>query len=251
VSPAPKAGPPVVSGSSGGTTGTRPRPPQRDHEKHEKRKRDHAKRKHDMPAKQYREYLDYLKAHHLGWSAGPERKPKPRGWSPDSIPACSARAVAEALRLGSGPVLSDGEVLALHEAAGGTESAPVTILAALRASPVVVLDAAASADGLRFVAPEQRGPLGLPLALVPGAPQFPSGAPVEAPGLPFVLKAGLAELVSVVAPAHAFIVGLGLPGGKPHAVTVGPDGTWWSWGEPFSPGDWPGLVIEEAWAVAA
>jgi hypothetical protein len=36
----------------------------------------------------------------------------------------------------------------------------------------------------------------------------------------------------------------------PHAVTVAPDGTWWSWGEPYSPEDFPGAVIDQAWAVA-
>ena len=33
------------------------------------------------------------------------------------------------------------------------------------------------------------------------------------------------------------------------AVAVGPDGAWWSWGEPYSPADFPGAVIEEAWEV--
>jgi hypothetical protein len=35
----------------------------------------------------------------------------------------------------------------------------------------------------------------------------------------------------------------------PHVVTTAPDGTWWSWGEPYSPEDFPGAVIEGAWAV--
>ena len=43
------------------------------------------------------------------------------------------------------------------------------------------------------------------------------------------------------------ILGVELPG--PHAVAVTPDGTWWSWGEPFDPAEWPDLVVEEAWAV--
>ncbi len=45
----------------------------------------------------------------------------------------------------------------------------------------------------------------------------------------------------------SLILGVTLP--EPHAVAVTPDGTWWSWGEPFNPEDWPDLVIDEAWAV--
>lgn len=43
------------------------------------------------------------------------------------------------------------------------------------------------------------------------------------------------------------ILGVTLP--EPHALAVKPDGTWWSWGEPFDPADWPDLVVEEAWAL--
>lgn len=43
------------------------------------------------------------------------------------------------------------------------------------------------------------------------------------------------------------ILGLTLP--EPHVVAGTPDGTWWSWGEPFNRGDWPELEIDEAWAV--
>ena len=42
---------------------------------------------------------------------------------------------------------------------------------------------------------------------------------------------------------------LGVSLREPHAIAVTPDGTWWSWGEPFDPCDWPDLLIEEAWAV--
>lgn len=47
--------------------------------------------------------------------------------------------------------------------------------------------------------------------------------------------------------AAGLILGVTLP--EPHAVAVTPDGTWWSWGEPFNPYDWPQLVIEEAWCL--
>jgi hypothetical protein len=43
------------------------------------------------------------------------------------------------------------------------------------------------------------------------------------------------------------ILGVTLP--EPHAIAVTPDGTWWSWGHPLNPHDWPQLVIEEAWCL--
>lgn len=50
-----------------------------------------------------------------------------------------------------------------------------------------------------------------------------------------------------ILPGHSLILGVELPGA--HAIAITPDGTWWSWGEPFSPLEWPGLVVEEAWAL--
>jgi hypothetical protein len=50
-----------------------------------------------------------------------------------------------------------------------------------------------------------------------------------------------------VTPGAPLILGVALP--ESHAVAVTPDGRWWSWGEPFNPGDWPELEIDEAWAV--
>ncbi len=49
--------------------------------------------------------------------------------------------------------------------------------------------------------------------------------------------------------ALSLILGVALP--EPHAIAVPPDGTWWSWGEPFDPAAWPDLTIEEAWAVSS
>lgn len=46
---------------------------------------------------------------------------------------------------------------------------------------------------------------------------------------------------------HGLILGLDLPEG-PHAV-LATDGGWWSWGELYDPAQFPGAVIEEAWAV--
>ena len=43
----------------------------------------------------------------------------------------------------------------------------------------------------------------------------------------------------------SLLLGLELPGG-PHAVTLGRDGTVWSWGEPW---EFPDAIVEEVWAV--
>lgn len=45
---------------------------------------------------------------------------------------------------------------------------------------------------------------------------------------------------------RARILGLELPG--PHTV-LEQDGQWWTWGEPWSPLEFPDAVLEEAWAV--
>jgi hypothetical protein len=49
-----------------------------------------------------------------------------------------------------------------------------------------------------------------------------------------------------VTPAAAPLI-LGIQLEQPHAVAVTPDGTWWSWGEPWQPP--PDLIIDETWAV--
>lgn len=161
---------------------------------------------------------------------------KRRAWSPDSdVGCCSARAVAEALRIVSGPVLSDRDVLTLHGQAGGSESAGASILATLEVA-------------------SQRFSLGLH---EPGSQVFSAG------GGPFADRHGIpagcdpmwqsarGALPGTESFPHALILGLDLPWGEPHAVTVDLDGTWWSWGEPYGPADFPGAVIEEAWAVWA
>jgi hypothetical protein len=58
-------------------------------------------------------------------------------------------------------------------------------------------------------------------------------APVDLRGL-HLFRAGL-------------VLGVELPGA--HAVTVASDGCWLSWGEHCDPADFPGAVVEEAWAV--
>jgi hypothetical protein len=58
---------------------------------------------------------------------------------------------------------------------------------------------------------------------------------------------GNARMTGYPGGGGGLILGVSLP--EPHAVAVTPDGRWWSWGEPFDPAAWPGLVIDEAWAV--
>lgn len=142
---------------------------------------------------------------------------KARKWTPDGdVALCSARAVAEALRLAMGPVLSDADVLALYWSTAGDTDEGQSVLDALSAA-------------------HSHYPIGfgevMPRELLPSGRSGRSGGSR--------LRVNGAGLV----------LGLDLPGAQPHSVAVGPDGTWWSWGEPFSPGDWPGLAVEECWAV--
>lgn len=147
-----------------------------------------------------------------------------RSWSLDSdMPVCSARAVAQALRIASGPVLSDSDVLTLHRYAGGAENRSVTILAAL--SAFYGLAAGAGAFRFALTAPEIAG----------------TGDEVQV-----ALHQVVPELLGFGS-GHALILGLDLPGGEPHAVTVDLAGVWWSWGEPWQPP--ADAVIEEAWTV--
>lgn len=78
------------------------------------------------------------------------KPPKPRGLAlGDAFPVCAAEAVAASLRLAGGSV-SDSAVLALHRAAGGSETVAVSIGAAL---------AAASEAGLAGARPLWFGPV--------------------------------------------------------------------------------------------
>ena len=144
---------------------------------------------------------------------------KARKWSPDSdVALCSARAVAEALRIASGLILSDDDVLGLYWSVASDGDAGISILDALTAACQV-----------------------FPLAPRWRADHY---GPVEG-----LSRTDLLEPSFVPAPGDlAMILGLDLPYGQPHAV-VAHDGAWWSWGQPYSPSDFPGAVIDEAWAV--
>jgi hypothetical protein len=174
---------------------------------------------------------------------------KKRTWSPDSdVACCSARAVAESLRLALGVRLAQDDVLGLHWAAGGDRDGGASVLAALRAARdvfeirahLVDLRSDLGVSGEELLAAAVRAP-----GDVAAVQTFhPWPAPEVAPRPQVVAAQALPQL-------HPFILGLDLPWGEPHAVTYNPaDETWWSWGEPCSPDDFPGAVIEECWAVA-
>jgi hypothetical protein len=134
---------------------------------------------------------------------------KPRKLSPGYDVACCT-AEAVGLLLGWGW----DEVLALYWRTASDPDAGVPILATLQAA------------GITDVAP------------VPEAPRLAVHSSGSRPGLPGTSREST---------WGGLILGVSLP--EPHAVAVTPDGTWWSWGQPLNPCDWPDLTIEETWAV--
>lgn len=141
--------------------------------------------------------------------------PKPRALSPGAVACCPAEAVAAAARL-AGWAVSDQDVLDLYARCADGPSSGFTIAAALTAG----------IGGKR-----------LEFGMVP-LDDAVAGPATQCTG-PRARVSG-DRLTSL-------ILGVELPG--PHAVTVAPDGCWWSWGQLFDPDGWPDLVIEEAWAV--
>lgn len=143
---------------------------------------------------------------------------------------CPAEAIAMAARL-AGWAVSDQDVLDLYARLADGPSSGFTIAAALTAGlPGVTIDF----DLANFE--EMAGRDSNPQTPIPGRS---AGTRLLAHTAPD----------SNTAPGHlSFILGVDLPG--PHAVTVAPDGTWWSWGKPFDPAEWSELVIEEAWTVS-
>ncbi len=141
---------------------------------------------------------------------------KPRRWTPDGdVALCSARAVAESLRIALGVTVADDDVLGLYWATAGDADAGASIWATLQAAQAWggaagpaynLLDALTCGNGKPFTHYRRSG----------AGPQ-------------------------------SVLLGLELPAG-PHAVLD--DGRfWWSWGQPYNPADFPSAVIEEAWAV--
>lgn len=149
--------------------------------------------------------------HHVTAKAKHATHAKARGFSlaTGDVACCTAEALATSLRC-QGLSVPDYAVLDLFRLAGGDEDA---------GAPILTLLETASESGLA----------GIRLA------RFEVADHGE------VACAGLAL------PDHrSLILGVDLPG--PHAVLATPEG-WWSWGGLWCPCEFPGAVIEEAWAI--
>lgn len=175
---------------------------------------------------------------------------KPRGWSPDAeVALCSARAVAEAIRLCLGSVLSDADVLSLYWATAATADAGQSVSDALSAArwlyaeryPGEHLDCV-PVSGVEFLGKLDESRSGCASLL---------SSEVAADRLGFAADARAAQLDEFASEElHALILGLDLPWGEPHAVTYDPaDGAWWSWGQPYDPEFFVDAVVEEIWQV--
>jgi hypothetical protein len=174
---------------------------------------------------------------------------KARKLTPDSLVAlCSARAVAESLRVALGVVASDDDVLELYFRTADDPDDGASILATLHAAATFGL-AGYRLPGAVFAELDVRdaGTGAISIAAVDGM------LPVECAfaGLEDAVE-GRADVRQAREPrlgfgTHALILGLVLPEGD-HAVLATPD-AWWSWGKPFSPSAFPGAVIDEAWPV--
>jgi len=172
------------------------------------------------------------------------KKPVKRKWTPDGdVALCSARAVAESLRIALGRPVSDEDVLTLYWHTADSPDAGASILATLEA---------ASEFGLAGVRLAGVGAWRR-LVLKPQPDSGPpDGVPLPGEGLACLCQhvKGLALVPGCGLPPAcqaSIVLGVELPGS--HAVTLGPDGAWWSWGEPHDPADFPGAVVEEAWEV--
>jgi hypothetical protein len=184
---------------------------------------------------------EHKPVHHAKVKVSHKPVVKRRKWSPDEgVALCSARAVAEALRLATGRVLSDADVVSLYWSTASDPDEGQTLSDALSAACGIF---GIATDRVRLGAqrvgdiPDLDGVLGLRGEAVSHTAE-PGVDPAKADRVPQIW-------------GHPLILGLDLPCGEPHAVTYDPrDGTWWSWGQPYSPADFPGAVIEEAWAVS-
>ena len=194
---------------------------------------------------------------------------KPRKLTPDgSVALCSARAVAESLRLALGVTVSDEDVLGLYWRTAADPDVGATILETLEAASASGLAGVRPDSFAALLAPTFGPPLGEPAGQAPGANSGEEGER-EAPGhagqgtstilglealrrvrrsaFETDFPAALSAPWDPAASSLSLVLGLELPEG-PH--TVLDDGlAWWSWGEPYDPADFPGAVIEEAWTV--
>lgn len=177
-------------------------------------------------------------AHHHHAQKVAKATSKKRGWSPDEdVALCSARAFAESLRLAGRGAVSDSAVLDVYWATAGSADSGASIVATAEAILAGGLGGHYLGHGLN--GESARPDVAVGCAQVPGI--FAGDFLVPLPSVPD----GVDDLLG--RHTGSLILGVALP--EPHAVTVDPAGGWWSWGEPFDPADWPGMVIEEAWAV--
>lgn len=164
------------------------------------------------------------KAAHLVRALPPKKPKKPRRLAlGEGVACCSAQAVGTLLGL------TDDEVLALYWLTADGPDDGASIEDTLEAARGLGL------GGVRFAG---SWPLAgdVPLAVDVLAATAPHAALLAAPAAP-----------ALAAPGHGLILGLDLPEG-PHAVLATDDG-WWSWGELYDPAQFPGAVVDEAWAV--
>lgn len=168
------------------------------------------------------------KAHHVAKPAKPAR---PRKLTPDeSVALCSARAVAESLRLALGVAASDDDVMELYFRIARDPDEGAAILAMLHAAATFGL-AGAKVAGYESAGRDSNAltPISGHRGRTPG-PATRRLIPARPPALP------------------SLILGVALPEGD-HAVLAAPGGTWWSWGQPYPRSAFPGAVVEEAWEV--
>jgi hypothetical protein len=188
---------------------------------------------------------------------------------PGDVECCAAQALAASLRLALGAAVHDEDVLALYWRTADDPEEGASILATLEAAREYGLSGVrpssfapaplglfrdAQQRGQRFI---EAGDIaasgaealhqtatGLGLPGRPDIPHFAALAPAEdrQPDVEF-------GCCGDVLGTHGLILRLDLPEG-PHAVTVAPDGAWWSWGEPYAPADFAAAVVTEAWAVS-
>jgi hypothetical protein len=180
--------------------------------------------------------------------------------APGDVNCCAAQALAASLRLALGVRVHDEDVLALYWRTAADPDEGASILDTLRAAREYGLSgvrpAVAEHVGQRAeawcVTPQDHAHDGVFGGLADDLPVLPQGVRVgqDLLGRQAAQLNAVPDFVpdALLVRGHSLILGLELPEG-PHAVAVAPDGTWWSWGEPYSPGDFPSAVIDQAWAV--
>lgn len=185
--------------------------------KHETTKKHHTTVHHKKPE---------ASGHHVTVKAKHSTHAKARSLSPGDVGCCTIEALAMLLRL-QGFKVSGDDVLDLHWLAGGDADEGLPIAAGLGAAWRFGLGGARPARWREMDGAAHRW-------TAAGEPGYPARLRLDH------------RPDDHLGDRDLLILGLELPG--PHAVLATPDG-WWSWGEPFSLADWPGAVIEEAWAV--